>query len=95
MRKNLSKVKKALQIALLVSYALLALFYIVLLILGEDAVMGNPILRAMDDAAPDICIVCSLLIIVVSFSIRLWEKKHPPKEDEPLSKGGGQHSIRS
>lgn len=88
---RVTKAQKILWIAEPIPFVLFALFYIVLLILGEDTVMGNPILRAMDDAAPKILIVCVLLNAIVSFSLRLWKKKHPPKEDEPLPQDGNQH----
>lgn len=88
---RVTKTQKILRIVTPISFALLALFYIVLLILGEDTVMGNPILRAMDDAAPKILIACVLLNAITLFSLRLWEKKHPPKEEEPFPKDGDQH----
>lgn len=86
MNRQLSNAQKILRIVTPISFALFALFYIVLLILGEDTVMGNPVLRAMDDAAPEILMACVLLNAIALFSIRLWEKNHPPKGDEPLSK---------
>lgn len=91
MNRKLPKAQKILRIVPPLLFALLALFYIVLLILGEDTVMGNPILRAMEDASTKILIVCVLLNAITLFSLRLWEKKHPPKEDEPLPKDGDQH----
>lgn len=73
-------------------YLIISLVYcILMLILGEDIVMGNPVLRAMDDAAPEILIACVLLNAIALFSVRLWEKKYPPKGDESLSKDGDQH----
>lgn len=88
---RVTKTQKILRIVTPISFALFALFYIVLLILGEDTVMGNPVLCAMDDAAPEILIACVLLNAIASFSLRLWEKKHPQKEEEPFPKDSDQH----
>ena len=70
-------------------------YCILMLILGEDIVMGNPVLRVIFDKEPCIFITCTILYGLASFTVWLWEKKHPPKEDEPLPKGGGQHSPTS
>lgn len=62
------------------------IYCILMLILGEDIVMGNPILRAIWDVEPYIFITCGILYGIASFAVWLWEKKHPQKDSELLSK---------
>lgn len=63
-------------------------YFILMLILGEDIVMGNPVLRAIFDSEPRIFIVCTLLYGMASFVVWLWDKKHPTKKNDPLLKNG-------
>lgn len=63
-------------------------YFILMLILGEDIVMGNPVLRAIFDSEPCIFIVCTLLYAIASFVVWLWDKKHPTKKNDPLLKNG-------
>lgn len=64
-------------------YLIISCVYcILMLILGEDIVMGNPVLSIIFDKEPYIFITCTILYGIASFAVWLWEKKHPPKENE-------------
>lgn len=49
-------------------------YCILMLILGEDIVMGNPVLRVIFDKEPCIFITCTILYGLFSFTVWLWEK---------------------
>lgn len=70
-------------------------YFILMLILGEDIVMGNPVLRIIFDKEPCIFITCTILYGLASFTVWLWEKKHPHKIDDPVPQDGGQHPPTS
>lgn len=89
---RVTKAQKILRIAEPIPFAL---FYIILLILGEDIVMGNPVLRIIFDKEPCIFITCTILYGLASFTVWLWEKKHPQKIDDPVPQDGGQHPPTS
>lgn len=67
------------------------IYSILMLILGEEIVMGNPVLHAIWDVEPYILMACALLCGLVNIFIWLWEKKHLPKDDEPLPQNDEQH----
>ena len=72
-----------------IPWVLITIFDVVMLILGEETVMGNPILRTMWEMEPYSYSACLLLestvALILTLIVVLREKKHPPKADKPLS----------
>lgn len=95
MKRARTKAQNIYRILCPIPWILLALFDLVMLILGEETVMGNPVLRTMWDMELYVTFAIIFVEAITALILWLWEKKHPPKEDEPLPKGGGQHSPTS
>lgn len=88
-RARINKTEKIHRILSAVPWGLLTLYYAVMLILGEDTVMGNPVLRAIWDINSYIFSALIVLQIIILFAFRLWDKKHPPKEDKQVPEEDG------
>ncbi len=58
-----------------------------MLILGEETVMGSPVLRTMWEIVPYILLLWLVLASIAVWIIWLWEKKHPPKSGGQQEKG--------
>lgn len=91
MKRARTKAQKIYRILCPIPWVLLTIFDLVMLILGEETVMGNSVLRTLWDMEPHIFFAIIVVEAVVGFILWLWEKKHPPKENEPLLKDGHQH----
>lgn len=86
-----TKARKISRILCAVPCALLTLFYLTALILGEETVMGSPVLHAMWKIGPYILLLWIILASIAAWILLTWEKKHPPKEDDPFPQDGEQH----
>lgn len=79
-RAKTNRTDKIYRVLSAIPWGLLTLYYAVMIILGEDTVMGNPVLRAVWDIKSYIFSAIIVLQIIIVFAFWLWEKKHPPKE---------------
>ena len=87
MKRVRTKAQRASHILCTVPCALLTLFYLAALILGEETVMGSPVLRTMWEIVPYILLLWLVLASIAVWIIWLWEKKHPPKSGGQQEKG--------
>lgn len=91
MKRARSKAQKIYRILCPIPWVLLTIFDIVMLILGEETVMGNPVLCTMWDMEHYVPFVIIFVEAITAWILWLWEKKHLPKDDELLPQDGDQN----
>lgn len=88
---SVTKAQKIYQNLCPIPWILITIFDVIMLILGEETVMGNPVLRTLWDMEVRICFAIIVVEALVGFILWLWEKKHLPKKENLLLKNGDQH----
>lgn len=92
MNHTKSKGEKIIRTTASVLLVLCIVWWIIMACLGQETVLGNPVLATIWEIWPKLVIFGFLPFrLVVEFICWLWEKKHLPKEDDPLPQDGEQH----
>lgn len=91
MKRARTRAQKIYRILCPIPWVLLTIFDLVMIILGEETVMSNLVLRTMWNMEHYVPFVIIFVEAIAAWILWLWVKKHPPKEDEPFPQDGGQN----
>lgn len=84
--------KKIIRITASILLLLCIVWWIIMVCLGEETVLGNPILTTIWNIWPKLVIFGFLPFrLIVELICWLCEKKHLPKEEDPPLTDGDQH----